>query len=434
MTTAEPVPNLNLEREEAAYRELGETHVAPGVARAVVFVFVLTLTLVPALEIPFRKASGPGVGTAFRELLAWPLDDCEIQGVESRIEERSHVAQQIRPRVQAALTGIFRLGSEQVYLGRDGWLFQRAGFDHLTGPPFLRPSVQERRVRDADPCKRAPAPDPIAAIGRFHDDLAARQVELVVIPTPVKGVLEGEQMEGKRGAIVRNPSFEPFVDTLTERGVAVFDPAPFLQGWQERTGAEAIYLATDTHWQPEAMGAVAEALAEFLEERFELGPQTPGRERRALNVVNRGDLAGLLDLPPGETRMPLESVTIQEVRAADGSLWSPTRGAAILLLGDSFSNIYSVRAAFAQSEDGEPLDWGEAAGLAEQLSFHLARPVDRIARNAGGAHATRRDLVREIADDSDPLDGVRVVVWQFAVRELSQGDWQVLPLPPRQRE
>jgi len=102
-----------------------------------------------------------------------------------------------------------------------------------------------------------------------------------------------------------------------------------------------------------------------------------------------------------------------------------------LLLGDSFTNIYAVRSAFAQSEDGVPLDWGESAGLAEQLSHHLGRPVDRIARNAGGSHSTRRDLARDLARGGDRLDGVRVVVWQFAVRELSHGDWPVIPLPPR---
>lgn len=424
-----PAPNLNLEREHAAARELGETAVAPAIARALILAFAVTLAGVPVLELALGRGGGPGVGSAFRELVSWPLDGCLIQDVETRVEERSRVADRLRPRIQAALTTLFGLGNEQVYSARDGWLFQRAGFDHVTGRPFLEPSVQRRRVRDADACERPPAPDPVAAIRLLQSDLATRGIALVLVPTPIKGVLEGQQLGGEPGALVRNASSEPFFEFLRELDVAVFDPAPVLREWRERTGAGAVYLATDTHWRPEAMEVVARELAEFVEERFALGPRTAAHDRRTVPVENRGDLAGLLDLPADQRRFPLESATIQKVRDAEGRLWKSTRGAPILLLGDSFSNIYSVREAFAQSEGGNPLDWGEAAGLAEQLSFHLSRPVDRIARNAGGAQATRRDLAREIGSGRDRLAGVRVVIWQFAVRELSQGDWQEIRLP-----
>ena len=64
-------------------------------------------------------------------------------------------------------------------------------------------------------------------------------------------------------------------------------------------------------------------------------------------------------------------------------------------------------------------------------SLNCRGRVVKFVRNAGGAQSTRRDLVRELGRDRGRLDGVRVVVWQFAVRELSQGDWPVLPLPSR---
>jgi alginate O-acetyltransferase complex protein AlgJ len=101
----------------------------------------------------------------------------------------------------------------------------------------------------------------------------------------------------------------------------------------------------------------------------------------------------------------------------------------VLLLGDSFSNVYSDRAAFAR---GAGLDWGSGAGLAEQLSFALGRPVDRIVRNDDGAFATRRELAAELARAAargrDRLAGVRAVVWQFAERELAFGDWRPVEL------
>jgi alginate O-acetyltransferase complex protein AlgJ len=122
-------------------------------------------------------------------------------------------------------------------------------------------------------------------------------------------------------------------------------------------------------------------------------------------------------------------VTIRQVLDESGERWAPTQGAPVLLLGDSFANIYSDRRSFAQVVDGEALEWGESAGLAEQLSHFLGRPVDRIVRNAGGAHTTRRDLAREILARRPRLNKTRVVVYQFAVRELSLGDWQLLELP-----
>jgi alginate O-acetyltransferase complex protein AlgJ len=92
----------------------------------------------------------------------------------------------------------------------------------------------------------------------------------------------------------------------------------------------------------------------------------------------------------------------------------------VLLLGDSFSNIYS------QSGMG----WGEGAGLAEQLSLALNCPLDRIVINAGGSYTTRQRLRAELLGGKNRLAGKRVVVYQFAVRDLLAGDWKLLDLPP----
>jgi len=49
-----------------------------------------------------------------------------------------------------------------------------------------------------------------------------------------------------------------------------------------------------------------------------------------------------------------------------------------------------------------------------------------IAQNDSGAFATRQTLARELASGSDRLQGKRVVIWEFASRELSVGDWKRL--------
>jgi alginate O-acetyltransferase complex protein AlgJ len=133
--------------------------------------------------------------------------------------------------------------------------------------------------------------------------------------------------------------------------------------------------------------------------------------------VHEGDTTAMLDLsrrlsPPQADTMPLRIVL-----GPDGDPWRPTRGADVLVLGDSFSNIYSL----------PTMGWGEAAGFVEHLSLALGRPVDRVVQNDNGASATRLALARE----PDRLAATRVVVWQFAARELASGAWVPVSLPPR---
>jgi alginate O-acetyltransferase complex protein AlgJ len=70
------------------------------------------------------------------------------------------------------------------------------------------------------------------------------------------------------------------------------------------------------------------------------------------------------------------------------------------------------------------MGWGTSAGFAEQLAHALQREMDRLVQNDRGAFAAR-ELLRQTPGR---LDGKRLVVYQFAARELSEGDWRVLPL------
>jgi alginate O-acetyltransferase complex protein AlgJ len=126
----------------------------------------------------------------------------------------------------------------------------------------------------------------------------------------------------------------------------------------------------------------------------------------------------MLKLSQNQSVFDEEVVTIRPVSDVAGIPWRPDPGAEILLLGDSFANIYSL----------EVMKWGSGAGLAEQLSIALNRPVDTILLNDNGAYATREMLSRELAQGSDRLAAKKVVVWQFAARELAVGDWRLLDM------
>jgi len=414
---------LNEQREEQAWIELGETRVAPAVARFLVGAFLATILVVPAVQLFAGASTWPSLFAAFPTA-------CTLEAFERDLEDASVVGQGLRPRWQALVVGALGLGNEQVYPGRDGWLFHRPGVDYVTGPGFLDADVQRARVLGADPCIAVPQPDPVAAIVEFAAQLGDRGIELVVVPTPVKAVVAPDRLVAGATGPLQNESWSAFVAGLEDAGVGVFDPTPLL--------APDDFLPTDTHWRPPAVARVAAALSEMLQAHVPLTSPVGGEfERTVASAANVGDLTTMLDLPAARERALVENVETAPVRAASGGE-SLAAGADVLLLGDSFSNIYSSREAFAQqTADGAALDWGADAGLAEQLAFELGRPVDRIVRNAGGAHATRVALAAEVAREAragrDRLAGVRVVVYQFAMRELAKGDWRAVTIEPLPR-
>jgi alginate O-acetyltransferase complex protein AlgJ len=162
------------------------------------------------------------------------------------------------------------------------------------------------------------------------------------------------------------------------------------------------------------MEMVAERLAAFLAEHVQLPAVDPTEYRvERVEARNHGDTARMLDLPPDSPLYPPESVWLRRVLMPDGSLWRSARTADVLVLGDSFSNIYTL----------ESMGWGTSAGFVEQLSYTLRRPIDRLVQNDEGAFATRAMVHQE----PSRLDGKRLVVYQFAARELAFGDWRLLP-------
>jgi alginate O-acetyltransferase complex protein AlgJ len=167
------------------------------------------------------------------------------------------------------------------------------------------------------------------------------------------------------------------------------------------------------------MGRSAELIADALLSEVQLSPEAPELlyEIAPVAVRSIGDIAALLKLPRNQTLYRAQSVMIQQVQTAKG-LWRPTAESEILLLGDSFSNIYSLAA----------MGWGESGGLAEQLSYDLNRPIDCILQNSDGAFATRETLSRELARGRDRLAGKKVVIWEFAERELMFGNWKLLSM------
>lgn len=426
----EPTPETNpkLSREEEAELALKRTEFTAGTPVLLVTLFLLTIVSVPFIQL-VAELRTPALGLRMLDLFktlpsatelsairgwrdltnAVPSAD-ELKGAEKALEGDSIVSQWLLPWAQSVLIGHLRAGNEQVYLGRDGWLFYRPDVDYITGPPFLDPARLKHRSHGA-----GIQPDPIKAIVQFRDQLAARGIELIVVPVPVKASIEADKLSGRapKNEALQNSSFAEFKAQLAASGVRLFDPTDALM--QQKTAPA--YLQADTHWTPEAMELTAQELAKWSGESLAPPSGNSTLQVSLKEITGIGDIARMLKLPDDQRIYAPQTVTTKQVTAGN-SFWKPSRDGDVLLLGDSFANIFSL----------EALGWGESAGFAEHLSVALGCPIDCILRNSDGAFATREMLANELARGRDRLAGKKLVIWEFAARELAFGNWKLLDL------
>ena len=422
-----------LSREEEAELALKHTVYTPGARWLLIALFLLTIISVPTIQLAVelrspRPSGGLPTFDLYKAYPAWAKiravrsaadfwhllpRGTDLKAAEKEIEAESVVSAWLLPRVQSVLTGKLHAGNEQVYLGRDSWLFYRPDVDYITGPPFLDPARMRHRVH-VDLVQ----PDPVKAIVDFRNQLASRGIDLIAMPVPMKPGIDASRLSARaaENAPLHNPSFTEFKGRLENAGVRVFDPAPSLMQRKTALNGAALYLETDTHWRPETVEHVAETLAALI-------PPSPSTPRAPFQLAEKeisalGDIARMLRLPPSQNLFRPEKVTIHEVLPGN-TIWRSSKDADILLLGDSFSNIFSLDA----------LGWGESAGFAEHLSRALGGiSLDCILRNSDAAFATREMLSRELARGRDRLAGKKLVVWEFAARELAFGDWKMIEM------
>jgi hypothetical protein len=398
-------------------RGILRTEVTRPVAWALVGSFLLAIFALPLSQLYLEH--GAEEESPLLDLFRREPSAENFQQVEHDVEEASYAKTFVQPRVQQLLTRYGRVGNKRAIVGQDGWLYYTPGVLHVAGPGFLDGDLQrERELAERDADDAPIQADPRPAILDFNAALARRGIRLVLMPVPDKAAVEAELLHGRRrpSQLPDNPDYDRFLAELRGHGVAVFDARQALPSPEQRPA----FLVQDTHWTPAWMEHVARALAAHVGELGVLSPP-PGSTLRPVeeSAERVGDLVDMLKLPEDQGVFSPQSVRIHRVQDAEGNDWEPDPHSDILLLGDSFSNVFSL----------EGMGWGTAAGLPAHLALALQRPLDLIAQNDSGAFVTRQALARELAAGNDRLAGKRVVIWEFAARELSAGDWKRIELP-----
>src|ERR1051325_10027116 len=203
---SEPTPETHrkVSREEEAEMALKNSAFSGGSRWLLIALFLVTILSVPAIQFAFEVKTPRGemsLGTfnLYKAYPAWkkiravrsPRDlwrllprGGELKAAEKELETESVVSEWLLPRVQLALAKL-GAGNEQVYLGENRWLFYRPDVDYVTGPPFLEPKIMTHRAHTT-----GVQSDPVKAIAAFHEQLASRGIDLIVIPIPMKPGVE----------------------------------------------------------------------------------------------------------------------------------------------------------------------------------------------------------------------------------------------------
>jgi hypothetical protein len=391
------------------------TEVSRATAWAVTASFLLMIVAVPIVQAIGEKVRDED-SSALALFSHAPTVE-HLRQFEKDLEDASYPKDYTQQRLQMLLTAWGRVGNKNAVVGRHGWLYYKPGITFLSGPAFLDPDTIQSRERGAldagDPAIHA---DPVPAIAAFAEMLRARGIRLVLFPVPDKAMLEPHQLHGRVAAerpspVARPSSWGLFVERVGALGVTLFDPTPGVLAPSEPDR----FLEQDTHWNPAWMQTVARSLAKVVNDL--VPPPTAGAVRwrtQPVQVSRVGDIVDMLKLPSWQAVFLPTAISVEQVLDEQGEAWEANRDSDVLLLGDSFTNVFSA----------EPMGWGSAAGLAPHLSLYLGRGVDVIAQNDSGAFATRQALARELSAGEDRLAGKRVVIWEFASRELGVGDFK----------
>lgn len=419
--------------------------------------FVAAVFAVPVGQIAVDLHGGRHV--QFTDVFRRPPTEANLRRYEDALESRSWFQQTLRGPTQRVLLLTLRQTGPKAVLGRGRWLFYRPGVRYLIEPDEPRPPHRDwawaRPTRG--PTAREAA---VAAIVRFRDQLRGRGIDLLVVPTPGKASVYPDRLTARcagRWRRFRSPT-EDLLAELAHRGVRAVDLFSLFRELRAEDGDRLWYLPQDTHWTPAGAERAAEAVARRLRA---LGWPTGSADAaslpagrafgvRTIRVRRYGDIVEMMQVGGAREHFGYTDVTCRQVVDAaagmlvpgrtwhEGAYRHPGGKARVLVLGDSFSRIYQTReprrlgevlgAADIPRAPGPRRYLPGSAGFASHLARALGAPVDYIVSDGGAA----TDVRRKLSINPEILEHKRVVVWQFAERDvaLGAGGWQDVPLPP----
>lgn len=363
-------------------------------ARFTIAAFLAMIASAAAIQLLSEARSGQR--PAALELFTQRPSRENLRAFEQGLQDRSITARTLRPWMQAAQFLTLREGGDRVLAGPNGWLFYQPGVAALTQRPGP---------------KDASAALALGAVVAFRDALAARGIRLIVVPAPNKESVYPDQLAAgaRPPERINNPETRAFFNGCKTAGVEVVDLFALYRNARVAS-AVPLYLAQDSHWSPAGMALAAQTVARQLDAR-----NPSPFDARPAALERHGDLVQMLRSPALEERLAPETIEcVQIVRSESSAPYADDPASDVLVLGDSFLRIYQT-------------DAPGGAGFIAHLAAALGRPVSSIVNDGGGATLVRQELSRR----PRLLEGKKVVIWEFAERDLrlATEGWAPVPLP-----
>jgi len=350
-----------------------------------------------------RDGDSPHIFDLFRS----PPAVSHLRSFEDELETQSWFAKTLRPQMHYLQYSLLNNGGDKAVIGLDGWWFYRPGLRYLVESPIN------------DPIAHTGPAETLAAIVAFRDQLAERNIQLLVVPVPGKASVYPHKLTRRIGAgqSLSASHTDALMAALSGEGVEVVDLSNALAatGAIEEIDADPSFLARDTHWTPTGLQRAVDAVSDRIRELNWITPGNVAYQTRPVQVDRSSDIVRMLRLPRVEEQFAPETVNCEQVIHPDtGQPYTDDENSDILILGDSFLRIY---------ERDEP----GSAGFIAHMASALSQPVASIVNDGGASTLVRQELARK----AHLLDGKRLVIWEFVERDVRFGlqGWQAVALP-----
>ena len=255
--------------------------------------------------------------------------------------------------------------------------------------------------------------NPLPRLLELKKYLDSLNVQLLVVPVPVKEEIYGERLvEGTAADLCVNPAGREFTREMLAAGLDVLDLYPALMA--AKSGDEPprySYQRYDTHWALPGMLAAMELLASRVTQYSwyaESGAQPGSLNLQETKTLREGDLVA--HLPDAEkSKYPADTLPVMKIfkgtEAYKGGKNSP-----ILLMGDSFTGVF------------ESVDQ-KSGGPGSLLAYATGLDVQVLTSWGGGPGVYHRMMKMK-----KDMQSKRLVIYMMTARDFWQSpmEWDGL--------
>lgn len=293
---------------------------------------------------------------------------------------------------------------QKILSGNGEWLQLRSNLDFISHNEFWgNKSINVSKARDLN------SRDPLSAIIDFNNKLKVHNIELILVPIPVKTTIYPEQLIPKN---LNKQNFDKRIDTnlqnfiylLKEKDINVID---LYDVFFKSKNTSKMYCKTDSHWTSKASFIAARYVANMIKKNgYHISKKNYNFELIEENISITGDLTKILNENKKET------LNIIKVLPADKIL---SKDSPILVLGDSHTLVFSQGGDFHSKNSGFP----------DHLAFHIGHPVDLLGVRGSASTVSRIKMVRQ-----NKAKNKKVIIWIFSSREFTESivGWKLLPV------